>query len=166
MYCRKQTEPTKFKMPKEEFNSFVNNITTTKINNDDMEVEVGVIVRTSNTNEILIDKEGQAMLVSLISMSNQNGYFMLIQTIKDQMENLFSNFKKITLPELKKTVLMPIGTFIKDNKVIVYFNLIVDMEVKHLFDNEEDFKFVEIDENFLRTLKGYDIIVSDTIKIV
>lgn len=167
MYCRRITQETNFRMEKGEFNSLINNLTTTKQNEDDMKVNIGVVVRTAKTNEILINKEKQVILVSPIITSNHVGYFALIETVKDTLSNTFEDFKNITMDKLKLTVLMPIGTYVKEGELVVYFNLIIDDEVKSVFvNNNYSYNFEKMDETLLSSLKGCDIIVKDTLKIV
>lgn len=167
MYCRKITKETNFRMAKEEFNSLINNFTTTKQNDDDMKVNIGVIVRTANTNEILVNKEKQVVLVSPIIMETHVGYFALIETVKNVLSEKFEDFKNITLDQLKKTVLMPVGTYIKDGELVVYFNLIIDDVVKSLFaNNNYSYNFEKLDETLLSNLNGCDIIIKDTLTII
>lgn len=167
MYCRKETKETNFKMIKGEFNSLINSITTTKQNEDDMKVNVGVVVRTANTNEILINKEKQVVFVSPILMETHVGYFALIETIKILLSEKFEGFKNITMEQLKKTMLLPIGTYLKDGEVVVYFNLIIDDGVKSVFaNNDYSYNFEKLDDNLLSNLNGCDIIIKDTLTII
>lgn len=165
MYIRREliTEDVMFRLDGGKYNTLVNAITHDKTNEDDYEINIAMVIRTDNTNEILINKNGSSIVfTNKVGFNDMIGYFSLATSCQELLLREIAPKFRDNIEDIKKTVLMPVGVFLHDNKVYFYFNLIIKPEIKDHFN----YDFINIDMDALNCLDEKTIIVLPTISIV
>lgn len=136
----KLPENPHFKMTGHEFNALVNTLEP-KPTKDSMPVECNLVVRTTTSNEVLIHEDTILIDVTL-DKAEPLGYFKVLYALRNC---LVENFGDIPFEVIKETVMMPIGAFEFDSKVVIYMNLIIQDNQKEYFQNPT-WKFESIDK--------------------
>lgn len=128
MYTEYKLPHTSFKMVREKYNELVNSINENPTE-ESVPVRVGLTIRTMKTNRIAY--VGESVLFDIeINPHNNKGYFSVIHSIR---HFLLDTYGEKILPLIPKTVLMPVGAFMYNNEMILYFNLILEDEVENEF---------------------------------
>lgn len=136
-----------FRMEGGKFSLLVSKIKPEKESEDDIEAVVSFIVRTDRTNEVM-KHEDSVVFTNEIYRGMNNKYMSLMASSKVLLYDLATD--EFVTEDVKKTVLMPVGVFIHEDKLHFYFNLIIKDEIKHIFkydfDNIEDLPLNKLDD--------------------
>ena len=128
MYTEYKLPHTSFKMRKEKYNELVNSIQENPTD-ESVPVRVGLTIRTTRTNRIA--HVGESVIFDIeIKPHTNTGYFSVIHSIR---HFLLETYGEEVLPLIPKTVLMPVGAFMFNNEMILYFNLILEDEIENDF---------------------------------
>ena len=145
-----------FKMDKIEFNTLVNNLSEDPTGK---EAVIGLTIRTINSNRVCTMDDSVVLPIE-INKHDMEGYFSLLKSIQLYLIDKIGNNFSLSLVQ---TVLMPVGAFTLDNKIFIYFNLLIQDEIENQYTTSE-LQFRSI--NSLDNLNSISKVVVPTLTIV
>ena len=150
-----KTNPS-FRMDKTEFNTLVNSLTEEP---KGIETFIGLTIRTITSNKIC--KMGDSIVLPIaLEKHDTEGYFSLLKSIQT---HLVDTIGVKFVASISKTVLMPVGAFMEDNKLCIYFTLCIEDDLEADYTTSK-LQFTDI--NSLDNLNSISKVVVQTLTIV
>lgn len=162
MFLDEKLVPDKFQAPmdKEQFNKITLSMTETQTKDNKMPVYVSLVIRTTETNRILVhktieDKDCVTNIIPVIDTKVNQGYFSLLEVMRNFLIEKFNP----SMEAMLRTALIPVTIFKHENGAFVDITLVIPDSDEEHFTISGEYEFKDITEIPLNNLDWCSTII-------